>query len=412
MAAAFPANLEPPLPVSNSDNNVPLIDVPGQNEPLLDDLVEAAARVIRSGQFILGPELDRFESQMAESLGVAHALGVSSGTDALLLGLHALGVGPGDEVLCPSFTFFATAGCIARTGARPVFTDVCPVCFNIDLDSARARLTERTKAIVPVHLFGQSADMDGVIGLAQECGAVVLEDGAQAIGAKYKGRACGTIGDFGAFSFFPTKNLGGFGDSGLLVTNDDELAAVAKRMRVHGMEPKYHHVDIGGNFRMDALQAALLAVKAPHQDAYNAARRENAAYYHEKLGGLPGVEIANPAHCRCAAQQAAALSEAGTKIVLPVAYDHNEHIWNQYTIRVLGEGRRDALREALGAAGIGSEVYYPIPVHRQECFAGLDPEPLPVAERLAAEVLSLPIFPELTRAQQDRVVTAIATFLA
>lgn len=393
--------------------NVPLIDVALQNGPLKEELEAAFAKVLASGYFILGPELEGLERELAEQLGVKHAIGVSSGTDALLLAFMALGLGPGDEVLCPGFTFFATAGCIARTGARPVFTDVCPVCFNIDLESARAKLTERTKAIVPVHLFGQAAEMDGVMALAKEHGLFVVEDTAQAIGARYRGKACGTMGEYGAYSFFPTKNLGGLGDGGLLVTNDDALAEKARIYRMHGMQPKYYHKEVGGNFRMDAVQAGLLRVKVPHLAGYNAARARNAGRYVEQLSALRGVTVASEAHCGCLEGQRAALPE-GTKLILPVAYGHNEHTWNQFTVRVPGAGNRDALQAHLQAAGIGCEVYYPVSLHQQECFADLPEHSrsgLPVSELLCGEVLSLPVFPELTREQQDHVIAEIGKWL-
>jgi dTDP-4-amino-4,6-dideoxygalactose transaminase len=390
---------------------VPLIDVGLQNEPLLPELTAVAAKVLKSGQFILGSELESFEASMADFLGVKHALGVSSGTDALLLGLMVLGVGPGDEVICPGFTFFASAGSIARTGARPVFVDACPVSYNLDLKSVREMVTSRTKAIMPVHIFGQSAEMDELLTFAKKYGLAVIEDGAQALGAKYRGRSCGTMGDFGAFSFFPTKNLGGFGDAGLLVTNDDHLAHAARRQRVHGMEPRYYHVEVGGNFRMDAMQAALLRVKAPHQVAYNDARRAHAKYYQEQLALLEGVVVAKVEDRENCSRQTAHLQSVGAQLVLPVAFEHNEHIWNQYTVRVLGEGRRDALLTHLREAGIGCDIYYPVPVHQQKCFQSLGTSSLPVVEQLSQEVLSIPVFPELTEAQQDRVIAAIASFL-
>lgn len=390
---------------------VPLIDVGIQNEPLQAELLEAARSVLESGQFILGSELNKFEEEMAASIGVKHAIGVSSGTDALLLALYALGIGSGDEVICPGFTFFATAGAIARTGAIPIFADVCPVCFNLDLASVESKLTEKTRAIMPVHLFGQSAEMDELLAFAKKNDLRVIEDGAQALGAKYRGRSCGSMGDFGAFSFFPTKNLGGYGDAGLLVTDSDDLAAIAKRQRVHGMEVRYYHKDVGGNFRMDAMQAALLRVKAPHQDTYNGARREHADYYQDQLGALDGVLKANADDCCCYPRQQKALVDAQARIVLPVAYDHNEHIWNQYTIRVLGDGERDQLLSHLRKNGIGCDIYYPIPVHQQECFAELDKVSLPITEQLAREVLSIPVFPELTQDQQNRVIKHIKSFL-
>lgn len=392
---------------------VPLIDVALQNVPLREELEEAFSRVLASGGFILGPELAALEQELADNLGVKHAIGVSSGTDALLLAFMALGLGPGDEVLCPGFTFFATAGCIARTGATPVFTDVCPVCFNLDLASARAKVTDRTRAIVPVHLFGQAADMDGVMKLAGEHDLRVVEDVAQAIGAEYRGRSCGAIGDYGAYSFFPTKNLGGFGDAGLVVTNDDELGEKARIYRMHGMQPKYYHREIGGNFRMDAVQAALLRVKLPYLESYNDGRDRHARRYVEELAAIDGVVVADAAHCGCLEAQSAAWPD-DTRLVLPVAYEHNRHIWNQFTVRVPGEGRRDALQAHLQGAGIGCEVYYPVPLHQQECFADL-PEhartALPVSEALAREVLSLPVFPELGPDQQTHVIGKIKEWL-
>lgn len=393
---------------------VPLLDVNAQNLPLEAELEAAFRRVLHHGRFILGPEVESFEKAAAEMLGAKHALGVSSGTDALLLAFMTLGLGPGDEVLCPSFTFFATAGTIARTGATPVFVDVCPVCCNLDVADARRKLTERTKAIVPVHLFGQSADMDAINALAETHGLRVVEDGAQAIGASYRGRACGTMGDFGCYSFFPSKNLGGFGDGGLLVTNDDALADRATILRVHGGRPKYYHHLVGANFRFDTLQAAMLEVKLPRYADYTAKRQANAAYYTGRLRQLPGVIETDPAHCRCAEDQAGWIEENGAMIMLPVAYDHNEHIWNQYTLRVIGRGRRDALRDFLQGREIGCEIYYPVTMDQQPCFQSL-PESsrqgCEVAHRLADEVLSLPIYPELTDAQKDEVIAAIAAFV-
>lgn len=395
--------------------SVPLLDVNAQNHPLESELLEAFARVLRHGRFILGPEMETFENEVAEMLGCRHALAVSSGTDALLLGLMALDLQPGDEVLCPAFTFFATAGAVSRLGAVPVFTDVCPVCFNMDVNDARAKITPRTKAIIPVHLFGQSADMDSLLKLAREHGLRVLEDGAQAIGATYKGRACGTMGDFGAFSFFPSKNLGGFGDGGMLVTNDDALADYARVQRVHGMKPKYYHHHVGGNFRLDTLQCALLSVKLKRYSTYTAQRQANAAHYAQALADLPGVVTADPAHCKCLASQDAWLAANAARIVLPVAYPHNTHIWNQFTLRVPGQGCRDALRDHLQAAGIGCEIYYPLTLDQQPCFADLPQSSragCEVAHRMAGEVLSVPIYGELTEAQRNEVVAGVASWLA
>ena len=393
---------------------VPLLDVNAQNHPLEAELTGAFQRVLKHGMFILGKEVDQFEAEVKEFLGVKHALGVSSGTDALVLALMALDLQPGDEVLCPAFTFFATAGSVARVGAVPVFVDVCPVCFNLDVNDARAKITSRTKAIMPVHLFGQSADMDAIMALAAEHGLLVIEDAAQSLGAAYKGRQTGTIGDFGCYSFFPSKNLGGLGDAGLLATNDDKLGEYAKILRVHGSAPKYYHHHIGGNFRIDALQAAFLSVKLKHYNRYTENRQTNAAFYNQELSKLPGVVQADPAHCKCAKAQTAALDAAQAKLVLPVGYAHNTHIWNQYTIRVL-DGRRDALRDYLWARKIGCEVYYPVTLDQQKCFAHLPADSLkgcPVSHQLAAEVLSIPIYPELNDEQKQEVVAAIAGFLA
>lgn len=391
--------------------NVNLLDLKPQNGALEPELQEAFLRVLRSGHFILGPEVDRFEKALASFCGAKHALGVSSGTDAILVALMALNIGPGDEVLCPSFTFFATAGCVSRVGAKPVFVDVCPVCFNLDLRDAARRVTPRTKAILPVHLFGQSADMDGVLALAREHKLHVVEDAAQAMGATYHGRQVGTMGDFGTISFFPTKNLGALGDAGALLTNDTALFERAKILRMHGMEPKYHHPLIGGNFRLDALQAAMLSVKLPHFNDYTAGRRRNAAHYTQRLSLLPGVSIARAEDCGCAKASAA---ESASRLILPVAYPHNGHIWNQYTLRVIGPGRRDALRAHLTARGVGSEIYYPLPLHEQACFAdlGYQPQDMPWSHRLAGEVISLPIYPEIPVEQIEQVCAVIAEFLS
>jgi dTDP-4-amino-4,6-dideoxygalactose transaminase len=377
---------------------VPLLDLKQQNAALMPELREAFERVLASGQFILGSEVQNLERRVAGMLGVKHAIGVSSGTDAILLALMALDIRAGDEVICPSFTFFATGGCVARLGARPVFADSCPTDFNIDVADAAKRITARTKAIIPVHLFGQAAEMDEVMALAKEHNLPVIEDAAQALGAAYKGRPVGSIGDFATFSFFPSKNLGGFGDSGLLVTNDASLAERAVLLRTHGAKPKYFHKFVGGNFRIDPLQAALLSVKLDHLDEYTHRRCENARYYTAQLGSI--------AHNRL-------------RIVLPTALPHNRHIWNQYTIRVIAgpdwsasAPPRDALRSFLSAREIGSEIYYPLPLHLQECFPPVEGErpALPVCESLAEECLSIPVFPELTREQQDTVVRAISDF--
>ncbi len=386
--------------------SVPLLDVKRQNGPLARELLEAFQRVLHSGQYILGKEVEEFERRAAAVAGVRHGIGVSSGTDAILLALMAMGVGPGDEVICPSFTFFATAGCIARTGARPVFADSCPLCFNVDVASMERLITPRTRALMPVHLFGQAADMEAVMACARRHGLPVIEDAAQAFGATYGGRPVGSLGTFGTFSFFPSKNLGGFGDSGLLVTNDDALAEKARVLRSHGAKPKYFHGMVGGNFRMDPLQAALLGVKLPHLDEYGRRRRENACYYNARLGEMDGA-VGLPA-CR-----------RTVSLVLPSVHADRNHIWNQYTLRVVAgekwvrsENPRDALRSFLQKREIGSEIYYPRPLHRQACFASPDPQAaLPICDELADQSVSLPVFPELTAEERGAVVRALGEFL-
>jgi dTDP-4-amino-4,6-dideoxygalactose transaminase len=365
---------------------VPLLDLQLQNAGLAPQLTEAFQRVLKSGQFIGGPEVESFEKSVAARVGVPHAIGVSSGTDAILLALMALEIGPGDEVICPSFTFFATGGCIARVGATPVFADSCADSFNIDVEDARRRVTAKTKAIIAVHLFGQCAGMDGVMALARDHGLAVIEDAAQALGAEYKGRQAGSIGTFGVFSFYPSKNLGACGDAGMLTATDGDLAAKARLLRNHGAEQRYFHRRIGGNFRLDPLQAALLAVKLEHLESYTERRERNAQYYTSKLRDTPGI-------------------------ALPAALPCRRHIWNQYTLRV--PSRRNALKEFLTSRGIGSEVYYPRALHQQECFRHLAETPprLPVSEQLAEECISIPIYPELTREQLDAVIEAVAGFL-
>jgi dTDP-4-amino-4,6-dideoxygalactose transaminase len=361
---------------------VPLLDLNRQNAPLHAELMAACERVLRSGHFIQGEEVELFEADCARFLGVKHAIAVSSGTDAILVALMALEIGPGDEVICPSFTFFATAGCIARTGATPVFADSDLETFNLDPVDLARRITPRTKAIIPVHLFGQSADMDPILRIAAEHKLVVIEDAAQSLGARYKGRACGTMGDAGTYSFFPSKNLGGFGDGGLVATNRDDLAERIRLLRTHGARPKYYHKLIGGNFRLDALQCALLRVKLPHLKSYCESRRVNAEFYTQHLKDLTGVFV-------------------------PTILEVNDSIWNQYTLRLPRQERRESLRRALTERSIGHEVYYPIPLHRQECFSNLPSGPLRTCEELAGVVLSIPVFPELVDGERSNIVEAI-----
>jgi len=367
---------------------VPLLDLQAQYRPLREDILAAMTRVADSQRFIMGPEIEGLERELARMLDIRHAIAVSSGTDALLLPLMALGITHGDEVVTSSYSFFATAGCIARLGARPVLVDIDPVTFNIDTDQIEAAMTPRTKAILPVHLFGQSADLDPIMRLAEEKDVPVIEDAAQAIGATYHARPVGGIGAFGCFSFFPSKNLGAFGDAGLVTTNDDELAKRARLLRTHGMEPKYYHHLVGANFRMDALQAAILRVKAPHLAAWTEGRRTNAARYRELF-------------------REAGLVDA---IKLPPEPYDRRHIYNQFVIQM---PERDALKRHLDEQGIGNEIYYPVPFHLQPCFAvlGYRRGDFPKAEKAANQSLAIPIYGELTLEQQQAVVSVIQSFV-
>jgi dTDP-4-amino-4,6-dideoxygalactose transaminase len=367
---------------------VPLLDLDAHYRPLRDALLAAMTRVADSQRFIMGPEIDALEQELAAMLGIRHAITVSSGTDALLLALMALDITAGDEVITPTYSFFATAGCVSRLGGRPVLVDIDPVTFNIDVEQAIAAITPRTKAIMPVHLFGQSADLDPILDAAGRAGIAVVEDAAQAIGATYHARPLGGLGAFGCFSFFPSKNLGAFGDAGLVTTNDDTLADRARLLRTHGMRPKYYHHVVGANFRMDALQAAILRVKAPHLPAWTDARRANAATYRDLFGA----------------------ADLDGRVTLPVEVSGCRHIYNQFVIRT---PERDALKRHLDAEGIGNEIYYPVPFHLQPCFAdlGYAAGAFPHAERAAADSLAIPIYGELTRAQQERVVSAIGAFV-
>jgi len=389
---------------------VPLLDLTRIDAELAAELQEAFTRVLRSGRYIMGPEVDRLESECSEYCGSKHALGVSSGTDALILALMALGVGPGDEVICPSFTFFATAGSVWRLGATPVFADSLPASFNIDPSDIEWRITENTKAIIPVHLFGQCADMGPILALAEEHGLAVVEDAAQAIGSEYRGRRAGSMGTIGCFSFFPSKNLGAFGDGGLVTTNDAVLAETMAVLRVHGGKPKYHHAVVGGNFRLDALHAALVRVKLRRLDDATAKRQRNAALYVRLLteSGVASV-------CPTDAEIAAGTAEipGSTRLTLPCECQ-SRHIYNQLVVRVHGLGRRDQLRDYLTEHRVGTEIYYPVPLHLQKCFASLGGAEgdLPVAEKAAKETLALPIFPELTDEEISFVCEQIVEFYA
>jgi len=363
---------------------VPLIDLTRQYRAIEAEVKAAVEEVFASQHFILGPKVRELEEKIAAYCGTRYAVSCASGTDALLLSLMALGIRPGDEVITTPFTFFATAGSISRLGAVPVFVDTDADTYNIDPDLIESEITDRTKAIIPVHLYGQCADMDWINDIAARRKLAVIEDAAQAIGALYNGRKAGSLGTLGAFSFFPTKNLGGCGDGGVITTNDKALYELISVLRVHGSEPKYYHKYIGINSRLDALQAAVLLVKLPYLDKWNDARRANAAHYDQLLGGLPVGAPVEAANCR--------------------------HIYNQYTVRVAD---RDKLVASLKERGVATEIYYPVPLHRQECYRDLGYEEgsLPVAEEAAREVVSLPIFPELSADEREYVARSISDFV-
>lgn len=367
---------------------VPLLDLQAQYHPIREELLAAVTRVCDSQRFIMGSEVDALEKELAHQLGIGHTIAVSSGTDALLVALMALGVGAGDEVVTTAYSFFATAGAIVRLGARPVLVDIDPTTYNINPDAVAAAMTPRTKAILPVHLYGLAADLDPILETAGRAGVPVVEDAAQAIGATCDARPVGGLGTLGCFSFFPSKNLGAFGDAGLVATNDSVLADRVRLLRTHGMEPKYYHHVVGGNFRMDALQAAVLRVKAPHLVRWTDGRRANAARYVAlfEAAGLAG------------------------RVGLPVEPPGRRHIYNQFVIRT---ANRNGLKAHLDACGIGNEIYYPVPFHLQPCFKGWGYRrgDFPHAERAADETLALPIYGELTSAQLETVVGAIAEFV-
>ena len=386
---------------------VPLLDLKPQYKALKKELDETLIRIAESQYFILGPEVEKMEKAFNEYLGCKHSIGVSSGTDALLIALMAIDIKPGDEVIVPTFSFFATAGVVARMNAVPVLVDSDPVTFNIDPVEVEKKITSRTKAIIPVHLFGQSCAMDEIMAIARKRNIKVIEDAAQAIGVQYKdGNFVGTIGDIGCFSFFPSKNLGCFGDGGLVTTNDDYLGERLRILRVHGGEPKYYHKIIGGNFRIDALQAAILSVKLPHLDSWSEKRRKNAESY-TRLFVERGL----------ATEEGKTSFDDKNKVLLPKAIYKdksasvkNYHIYNQYIIRV---EKRDELRKYLAEKEIGSEIYYPVPFHRQECFAylGYKTGDFPIAEQAANTSAALPIYPELTNEQLAYVVDTIKEFI-
>jgi len=379
-----------------------------RDEPAFKAALKAkAAEVIESGIFILGPEVVAFEKETAACLDVKHALGVSSGTDALVLALMALGIGPGDEVICPTYTFFATAGSVARVGAKPVFVDSSPCCFNLSVSAIKAAITPRTRAVIPVHLFGQAADMGPLIKLAREKNIAVIEDAAQAIGATYGGRPVGSLGDIGCFSFYPTKTLGGFGEGGLVTTQRDDLAARMRVLRNHGMEQTYEHVEVGGNFRMHALQGALLRLRLPRLPGLIERRRHHARHY---LDGLTGRGLGEFPVNACSCNSDAPDVPGRAPILLPFTCN-DPHTFNQFCLRVRN-GKRDALKAHLAGRGIGTSIYYPKPLHLQPCFKHLGGATgsFPVAETFASEALALPMFAELKDDEVEQVIGAIADF--
>ena len=379
--------------MADASKNVPLLDINRDNRPHREEFIEALSGVLDSGRFLFGPDVMELEREVAACCQVENAVGCASGSDALLLSLMSLKVGPGDEVIVPSFTFFASVSCITRLGATPVFADIRPDTFNVDADKIEAAISAKTKAIIPVHLFGQCAEIDRICQIAANHGIPVIEDAAQAIGAAYHSRPAGSWGLAGCFSFYPTKNLGGMGDGGMLTSGD---AAMADRLRLlagHGMRPRYYHQVVGINSRLDTFQAAVLRVKLRHLPQAVEARATIAARYDRLLGDAQLV--------------------GEDKLVLPPQDPNAFHVWNQYAIRVPG-GRRDSLRAFMSERGVASEIYYPVPMHQQECFTYLnvDGDSLVETERASEEVLNLPIFPSLTESEQAQVIDTIAEYFA
>ena len=384
---------------------VPLLDLKRQYRAIRGEVEEAIRDVMESQRFILGPKVEECERAVAEYCGCRYGVGVSSGTDALLVCLMAEGIGPGNEVITTPYTFFATAGCITRVGAIPVFADIDPITYNLCAAGVASKVTSRTRAIIPVHLYGQSADMGPVMEVAEAHGLVVIEDAAQAIGAEYRGRRAGSIGHYGCLSFYPSKNLSAAGDGGMVVTDDPLRAERLRCLRAHGSEPKYHHRSIGGNFRLDALQAAIVSTKLRHLDDWTECRRRNAERYRRLFTGS-GVPIMDTREWVSGRASRDELSG----VVLPSAVEQR-HVFNQYVVRV---AQRDKLRADFAERGIESEIYYPVPMHLQECFRdlGYRSGDFPESEAAASQTVALPIYPELSDEQAEYVVACVRDSVA
>ncbi|MEY4385629.1 MAG: hypothetical protein RLY20_912 [Verrucomicrobiota bacterium] len=381
---------------------VPLLDLKAQYLPIKPAIERVIAEVMESQHFILGPQVVECEKAVAKYSQAAHGCGMSSGTDALLICLMAENIGPGDEVITTPYTFFATAGAVSRVGATPIFVDIDPATYNINVAQIEAKITSKTRAIIPVHLYGQMADMDPIMAIARKHKLAVIEDAAQAIGSEYKGRRAGSIGDYGCFSFFPSKNLGAAGDGGMVVTNDAVRAEKLVCLRAHGSKPKYYHKIVGGNFRLDTIQGAIVAEKLKHLDGWTAGRQANAVRYNRLLAEA-GVRIADTG------EFAKLRHGAGAPQIYVPKVETTRHIFNQYVIRVQ---KRDALKNFLQEKGVGTEIYYPVPMHLQECFAplGYKAGAFPESEGAANETLALPIYPELSEEQARYVVQCVAEF--
>lgn len=377
------------IKIENGSNvtSTPLLDVGRGNAPLKAEIMELISGIYDSGWFVGGPHVKSLEEKVAAASGAKFAIGCASGSDALLVSLMALCIGKGDRVLCPSFTFFATASAITRLGAEPVFVDIDPVTFNIDPVQLELAITPKTKAIIPVHLFGQCADMTAIMDIAKRYNLLIVEDCAQAIGASHQGQGAGSMGNIGCFSFYPTKNLGGMGDGGMITTNCEKTADRIRLLANHGMRPRYYHEVVGVNSRLDAIQAAILGVKMNHLQEYASNRQRNAREYQRLMTKFGLNDL----------------------LSTPVAVEEQGHVWNQFTVRVK-DGQRDHVRQQLAERNIGSEIYYPVPLHQQACFEylGCKTGSLPVTEQAAGEVLALPIFPELTAAEQHYVVQSLS----